>query len=794
MARFDDKLAAHQRELAAAHKTSSSRGGITRRGFLIGSVAGSTMLAFGVSGAALAAGADGKGSASETLSAGAFEPTMWYAIATDGTVTVHITKSEMGQHVATSLARLVVEELEADWDSVKVDYVDSAPKWGYMITGGSWSVHQSYQPLSQAGAAGRIALIEAGAQQMGVAVESCKARKGRVISGDQSLGYGEIVAAGLERSFSEEELAAIELKPASERRVLGTRGNALDVPPKTNGQAVYGIDYTLPAEIEARVGKTLHARPVMPPSRFGCKVTAVDDSEARKVIGYRQTIELKDPSGICQGWLAVIADNFSAAMRATDLLKVEWSKGDSYQVDETAIQAEGQRLVSSPSRDNGSLLVDQGDPAPLLENAATTVESTFTTSSVLHFTLEPANALAYEEDGHWHIHCGNQQQSLLTSLVTKALELEEGKVTHHQLYLGGGFGRRLHGDYAVPAALASKAVGRPVKMIFTRPDDSRFDCVRSPSVQRLRSGLDAEGRVVASEHAAAAGWPTAALMPAFMAEAIEGGGKLDSFSISGADHWYNVGTQRVWAQQNKVAHEAFVPGYLRSVAPGWTLWAVEQHIDELALAAEQDPAEFRLALLDAEGRNAGKAPVSTGGAERLRNVLKRVMEKSGWSERDSLPADTGMGVALSFGQERSMPTWVACVARVKVDRATGEVKLEKLTSVVDAGTLAHPDGAMAQLEGSLLWGVSMAMHEGTEYREGGPVAQNLGAYQPLRMHQVPQMDLEFVDSTEMPVGLGEPGTTVVAPAIANAIQHAVGVRLRDLPMRPAALKAALSEA
>lgn len=141
-----------------------------------------------------------------------------------------------------------------------------------------------------------------------------------------------------------------------------------------------------------------------------------------------------------------------------------------------------------------------------------------------------------------------------------------------------------------------------------------------------------------------------------------------------------------------------------------------------------------------------------------------------------------------------MPTWVACVAQVKVDRATGEVKLEKLTSVVDAGTLAHPDGAMAQLEGSLLWGVSMALHEGTEYREGGPVAQNLGAYQPLRMHQVPQMDLEFVDSTEMPVGLGEPGTTVVAPAIANAIQHAVGVRLRDLPMRPAALKAALSEA
>ncbi|WP_024951621.1 xanthine dehydrogenase family protein molybdopterin-binding subunit [Cobetia crustatorum] len=787
MARFEDHLAAQQRA------NTDEKSGISRRGFLIGSVAGSAMLAFGVSGASLAAATSNKASASETLSDGAFEPTMWYAIGTDGTITIHITKAEMGQHVATSLARLVIEELEADLASVEIVYVDSDPKWGYMITGGSWSVNHSYQPLSQAGAAGRIALIEAGARQMGVSVESCKARQGRVISGEQSLGYGEIVAAGLERSFTEDELAAIELKPASERRVLGTKGNALDVPPKTNGQAVYGIDYTLPAEVEARVGKTLHARPVLPPSRFGCKVTAVDDSEASKVIGYRQTIELKDPSGMCQGWLAVIADNFSAAMRATDLLKVEWSKGDSYHIDEAAIQAEGQRLVSTPSRDNGSLMVDQGDPSALIEGAATTVESTFTTSSVLHFTLEPANALAYEEEGQWHVHCGNQQQSLLIPLVAKALEVEDGKITHHQLYLGGGFGRRLHGDYAVPAALAAKALGRPVKMIFTRPDDSRFDCVRSPSVQRVRSGLDADGRVVASEHAAAAGWPTAALMPSFLAEAVEGGGKLDSFSISGADHWYNVGTQRVWAQQNKTAHEAFVPGYLRSVAPGWTLWAVEQHIDELALAAKQDPAEFRLSLLDAEGRNAGKSPVSTGGAERLRTVLKRVMEKSGWSERDSLPEDTGMGVALSFGQERSMPTWVACVARVKVDRATGEVKIEKLTSVVDAGTLAHPDGAMAQLEGSLLWGVSMALHEGTEYRDGGPVAQNLGAYQPLRMHQVPKMDLEFIDSTEMPVGLGEPGTTVVAPALANAIQHAVGVRLRDLPMRPAKLKAALTE-
>ncbi|MEQ6890580.1 molybdopterin cofactor-binding domain-containing protein [Halomonas sp. CS7] len=773
MARFDDELAAVEARQGEAR-------GISRRGFLIGTMAGSAMLAFGLSGIAEAA----SGSASEALAAGRYEPTIWYAIAPDGTVTVHITKAEMGQHVATSLARLVAEELEADWSSIEVVYVDSDPKWGYMVTGGSWSVHHSYLPLSRAGAAGRIALIEAGAKLLGVDAADCRARQGRVISGDQSIGFGEIVAqAGLERRFSEEELAQITLKPAAERRVLGTQGGAMDVPAKVNGEAIYGIDVS--------VEGMLHARPVLPPTRFGSKPLSVDDSAAQQVEGYRQTIELDDPSGVCQGWLAVIADSTSAAMRAADALKVEWQRGDSYAVTEADLQAQGHALVEAPSRDNGSLFVDIGDAAAGLEGASRVVESTYTTSSVLHFQLEPVNATVVEQDGHWHVHCGNQQQTLAVGMLAKALEVDESQVTLHQYYLGGGFGRRLYGDYTIPAALAAKALGRPVKMLFTRPDDTRFDCVRSPSVQRLRSGLDDSGRVVASEHAAAAGWPSAAMAPAFLAETVENGGKVDSFAISGADHWYDVGAQRVWAQQNHKAHEVFVPGYLRSVGPGWTTWAVEQHIDELALAAGEDPARFRLNLLRAEGRNAGQAPHSVGGAERLKAVLERAMAKADWDGRDSLPDDVGMGVALTFGQERNMPTWVACIARVRVDRGDGTVKVERLTTVADAGTLAHPDGAMAQLEGSLLWGLSMALHEGTEYEKGKPKALNLDAYTPLRMDQVPEMDLEFVDSDAMPVGLGEPGTTVVAPAIANAIQHAVGVRLRDMPMRAEALKAAL---
>ncbi|WP_136255135.1 xanthine dehydrogenase family protein molybdopterin-binding subunit [Onishia niordana] len=789
MARFEDQLAAveAQGSDAQGNDISSNGGeGFTRRGFLIGTMAGSAMMAFGLSGAAAAAsdGSANNGSASESLAAGRYEPTIWYAIAPDGTVTVHITKAEMGQHVATSLARLVAEELEADWSSIEVVYVDSDPKWGYMVTGGSWSVHHSYLPLSRAGAAGRIALIEAGAKLLDVDPADCRARHGQVISGDKSVSYGEIVSqAGLERTFSEEELKEISLKPASERRVLGTKGTALDVPAKVNGEAIYGIDVT--------VDKMLYARPVLPPTRFGSKPVSIDDSAAKQIDGYRQTIELDDPSGVCQGWLAVIADSYSSAMRATDALKVEWQRGDSYDISEADIQEQGHTLVNSPSRDNGSLFVDIGDVSSGLEGASEVIDSTYTTSSVLHFQLEPVNATVFEEDGHWHVHCGNQQQTLAVGMLSKALQVDKSNITLHQYYLGGGFGRRLYGDYTIPAALAAKALGRPVKMLFTRPDDTRFDCVRSPSVQRLRSGLDGNGKVVASEHAAAAGWPSAAMAPAFLIEPVEDGGKVDSFAISGADHWYDVGAQRVWAQQNHKAHEVFVPGYLRSVGPGWTTWAVEQHIDELALAAGKDPARFRLELLNAEGRNAGQAPHSVGGAERLRAVLERAMAKADWDSRDSLPDDVGMGVALTFGQERSMPTWVACIARVKINRGDGSVDVEHLTAVADAGTLAHPDGAMAQLEGSLLWGLSMALYEGTEVEKGKPKALNLGAYTPLRMNQVPKMDLEFVDSDAMPVGLGEPGTTVVAPAIANAIQHAVGVRLRDMPMRAEALKAAL---
>jgi CO/xanthine dehydrogenase Mo-binding subunit len=290
------------------------------------------------------------------------------------------------------------------------------------------------------------------------------------------------------------------------------------------------------------------------------------------------------------------------------------------------------------------------------------------------------------------------------------------------------------------------------------------------------------------EHHVAAGWPTEVMAPSLMPKG-EKDVPFDPFSVNGADHWYTVGAHKVRAISNDLANSTFRPGWLRSVGPGFTNWALESFIDEAAHKVKMDPVAFRLKLLTAEGANSGTAPSAIGGAKRQAEVVRLAAERAGWG--GELPAGTGLGLATSFGQEREMPTWVACVARVNVDRASGAVKVEKLTLVVDAGTIVDPDGARAQMEGASLWGLSMALHEGTVFENGNVRDTNLGAYTPLRLADVPELDISFVPSAEVPVGLGEPATTVVGPALGNAIFNAVGARLRHIPITPAAVRAAL---
>lgn len=736
----------------------------SRRGFLITVTAAGAMF----SASAPAHAAD------------SFGPTIWYDIDRSGTVTVHIIRAEMGQHVGTAIARIVADELEADWSKVKIDHVDSDPKWGLMATGGSWSIWQSYPLYSQAAAGGRIALIEAGAKLLGVPVTACSARNSTVVAGKASVSYGDIIAKGdLNRKFTEAELAKLPLKTPAQRKLVGKPAQARDIPGKTNGKSVYGLD--------ARVSGMVYARPKLPPTRYGSTVTAIDDSAAKAVPGYIRAIALDDPSGTVPGWVMVYADSFVAADRATEALKVTWTSPDATKVSEADLQARARTLAADSSK--GSLVVEDAGVEAAFKAAKTTLAQTYTTATALHFQMEPVNALAFEKDGKFEIHTGNQWQSLALPWLAQALGRKEDTIVLKTYLLGGGFGRRLNGDYAVGAALASKAIGgKPVKMVMTRADDSRFDSPRSASVQTVKMAFGEAGRVTAMEHVACAGWPTEAMAPFFLAKG-ENGAPYDPFAINGANHWYNVGAQRVRAVGNDLANRTFRPGWLRSVGPGFTNWALESFMDEAALAAGVDPVAFRLKLLDASGRNAGSAPSAVGGARRQAAVLQRLAAKAGWGK--PLPKNTGLGIATSFGQERDMPTWTACAARVNVNPSTGAVKVEKLTLVADAGTIVSPDGALAQMEGAALWGMSLALFEGTAFENGQVKDLNLDSYTPLRMGDVPELDIEFIASGEAPVGLGEPATTVVGPAIANAIFRAVGARVRDLPIRAEAVKAAM---
>lgn len=745
---------------------------LSRRGFLIGAAGAGITLAFYRPGLSFA-------QPEEVLENQTFEPTIWYQIENDGRIIVNIAEAEMGQHVGTALARIVADELEADWSKVELHHVDTDPKWGMMVTGGSWSVWQNFMPLSRAGAAGRQVLIEEGARLMGVDASQCRARNSEVIAGDQSISYAQIVQRGnISRAFSEEELEQIEIKKPADRRLIGQETQALDIPDKTDGSSVYGIDAT--------VENMVYGRPLIPSTRYGATINSIDDSEAKNVEGYLQTIQLNDPTDTVPGWAVVVATSFYAASKAASKIKVDWTPGETSKVSEQDILDRSLELIESGV--GGALMVNDDGVDEAFSNAASVLEQDYITHTVLHFQLEPVNALAYQKDGIWEIHTGNQWQSLILPTLANALDVAEDKVIMRTYMLGGGFGRRLNGDYAVPAALAAKALGRPVKLVFTREDDVRFDSVRSPSYQRMRMAFDAEGNPTGMEHHAAAGWPTQVMVPAFMPEAINGE-KYDPFSIQGAAHWYSVGAHRLRAISNDLAERTFRPGWLRSVGSGWVNWALESFMDQAARQAQQDPIEFRLALLKAEGKNAGEAPNSVGGASRQANVLRRVREISEWGRE--MPTDTGLGVATSYGQERNMPTWTACVAKVHVDRSTGQVTLQKLTLVTDAGTVVHPDGARAQVEGAALWGASMALHEGTVFENGEVKDRNLNTYSPLRIRDVPEIEIEFVDSTELAMGLGEPATTVVGPAIGNAIFAAVGVRMTAIPIRREAVLAAL---
>jgi CO/xanthine dehydrogenase Mo-binding subunit len=742
---------------------------LSRRSFLVGTAA--TGLALGYSAV--------PGINQAFAAAGNFDPSVWYSIAPDGIVTVTCGKADMGQHIASTMAQIVCEELGSNWKDMRVQLASNDPKFndpvlGAQITGGSWSTMMNFDAMSRAGAAGRMALTEAAAGAMGVPAGELVVRDS-VISHPKSkktMSFADIVKGGkATKTFTPDELKAIKLKSPDQYTLIGVSVPQLDIPSKTNGSAKYGIDVMLPGMVYGKV--------VTPAVRYGATVKSVDDSAARKVPGFIKAVTLDDKTGSTTGWVVAVANTYASAAKAAEALKISYEGGPNAKLSSASLLDEAKRLQGLD--DSGLFFVKDGDTAAAFGTAAKVMEAEYTTSINIHAPLEPMNATAQLQGDIWHIYSGNQFATRSGAIAAGAAGVDPKFVVMHQMWLGGGFGRRLDADMMVPAVQAAKAVGKPVKVIYSRENDMTMDYSRPLTFQKVKAGLDADGKLIVLNHDVVSAWPTKRWgIPDFLSPSVDKKGALDAFTVNGADFFYSVPNHNVRAILNEMAQNATPSGQLRSVAPGWTFWAVESMIDELAHAAGKDPAQYRIALLDGKGKN-------DGGAQRLRNTLLAAMGMAGYGTKQ-LPKGEGMGVACVSSQERATASWTACVAHVAV-APSGEVKVKKLTVATDVGTQVHPDNIRAQVEGAALWGLSLAMYEKATLKDGGIEQTNFDTYTPLRMSQTPEVAVNVIANGEKATGVGEPAVTVVAPALANAIFNACGARVRSLPITAEAVKA-----
>jgi isoquinoline 1-oxidoreductase len=777
-----------------------------------------------------------QGGTAEAAPTAMFTPSIWFTLTPDGTTTMHIVKAEMGQHIGTALAQIIAEELEVRWEDVRLDTplesVENFAIYGLAYTVNSGSVTTEFDRLSRAGAAGRIALLEAGAQVLGAKLDDCYARASRVYdkASGRSIGYGEIIQkVKIDRKFSyPEDFKAIKLKRFGDYNIIGRSIPALDIPAKTNGQLKYGIDVFLP--------NMLYGALVVPRARYGSKVLSIDDSEARKIPGFVKAVKVDDSIGKCTGWVVALAERFPAAVKAAKALKVNVDPGPYGNLGLNDITQElSERAKNTQAAANWVL---EGDVDKALKESERVVEMEYSTDMICHATMEPLNATVQFTDGAWHVHAGTQSTSFarmtLTAYLAKVLNQkpEDIKIFIHGYPLGGGFGGKQDYDEILAAAYCAKEAGRPVKLIQTRETTFATSFARTPTYHKLRAGLKG-GQLAAMNHDICCGW---------MGERFSVGKKfgtdwlqldswdekkqdIDQWSIGGSDHWYDVENHRVRAWDSPRTTWAVQASALRTVSNSYNMFVVESFMDEVAHELKRDPLEFRLALLNGKGGNrgipnTGYSPgtpsdyymdrlwislpwpndnawpqyesATVGGALRLANCLRVAAGKAGWGAKP-LPPNTGLGIAVSSAEERQSPTWVAGIAEVTVDPKTGTFRINRITIAMDPGRVVNPMNAKAQIQSAALWGASQILSERLTFANGAFEQSNFHDYTPIRLADAPQIDVELIESGHHPSGIGEPAATVVAPAVANAIYNAVGARVRHMPITAEAVLTAMKK-
>lgn len=678
-----------------------------------------------------------------------FAPNAFLRVGYDGSVTVIVNKSEMGQGVYTALPMIVAEELACDWKRVRVEAAPVAPVYnhtvfGSMMTGGSTSVRTEWDRLAQAGAAAREMLRQAAAGVWETGLEACRAENGRVVHSDgRTLTYGELVA----RAAMLPVPAKIPLKDPADYTLIGRPVHRLDSPAKVNGTAVFGIDVRLDEMLVALIAR---------PPVFGATLKAVDDGKAKAVDGVKAVVTV--PAGV-----AVVADGFWPALKGRRALHLDWDEGPGADLSTGALR----RQYADLARKSGAPARREGDAGNALAQAAQVLEAEYELPFLAHAPMEPLNCCVDLRADGCDIWTGTQMQTGDRDAAARLFGLPPEKVRLHTTYLGGGFGRRANpaSDFVLEAVQVAKAVGGPVKVIRTREDDMRAGFYRPMSHHRLAAGLDAGKRISAWRHTIVCQSIMASTPFAGM---IKNG--IDPTSVEGAaDMPYAFPNLLV----NLHSPELPVPIlWWRSVGHSFNAFVVESFLDEVAHAAGHDPVALRRMLLAGHPRHLG--------------VLDLAVGKSGWGT--PLPQGRGRGVAVheSFG------SFAAQVAEVSVTPA-GDVRVDRVVCAVDCGRIVNPDIITAQMESAVVFGLSAALYDAITLKDGRVEQGNFDSYPLLALDETPRVEVHIVRSNEAPGGIGEPGVPPVAPAVANAVFAATGARVRRMPMTRANVFAAMGK-
>lgn len=677
-----------------------------------------------------------------------FAPNAWLRIDTDGIVTLTVDRSEMGQGSQTGLAILLAEELDADWSKVRLGPMPENPAgWSRrMRTGGSRAIRDSWAELRKAGATARQLLVTAAAETWGVERSTCRAEQGTVVHAatGRRLLYGQLVA----RAATLPVPSDAPLKDPKDFRLLGTRVRRLDTPSKVDGSAVFGIDVTVPGMLIASIERS----PVL-----GGKVKRFDAAHAKSLPGVRHVVELTPSSWMgpkggwaagCAAGVAVVADTYWQAVQGRRALQIEWDEGDTAALDSATIRAALLGLAEQPAVVAQSI----GDAAAALASAAKRVDAVYDVPFLHHATMEPMNCTAHVRADGADIWAPTQNQGDAQQIAAQVSGLARETVRIHTTFSGGGFGRRLEPDFVSEAVRISNAVGRPVKVIWSREDDMRNGFYRPTSYNRFSAGLDAAGHPVAWTHRIA-GTPLGLKFGP-----LEKG--LDGSLVDGAiDLPYAIAN--VLVDQATLELAPVPRGPWRSVGVSHNGFVTECFLDEIAAAGGRDPYELRRELLREKPRH-------------LR-TLELAAEKAGWGT--PLAPGRGRGIALAeWG-----PTICVEVAEVYVD-ADGTVHVPHVTCAVDCGPAVNVGQVEAQIQGGVVFGLSAALFGEITLARGRVVQGNFDTYPLVRMPQAPTVDVHIVPSAEPVGGTGEPGVPPIAPAVCNAIFQATGKRVRRLPI------------